>query len=167
MVLVTTAVELCPALHTQVSVLIMRKLLGTSSGMELKGKRERGGRGGREVKAESGEAWRVKEGGRREEKRGHVVCERDREREREKQREGKRDRERWCEGREEIKSTFYVQCILRNPFYFLLCKNLHTCTLTSASTLMVVMVCSCPSSTSLTPYSSRVRLITDDANLPG
>jgi hypothetical protein len=57
-VFVTTAVELRPALHAQFSVLIMRKLLRTSRGMELKGKRERKIRGeGERKRIESGEAW--------------------------------------------------------------------------------------------------------------
>ena len=82
MVLVTTAVEFRPALHTQVSVLVMRELLRTSRGMELKGKRKGGGR---EVKwggMESERGW--KDRGK------ESTCMR--EREREKQREGRRER---------------------------------------------------------------------------
>ena len=41
MVLVTAAVEFCPALHAQISVLIMGELQGFSRGKELERERER------------------------------------------------------------------------------------------------------------------------------
>ena len=50
MVLITTAIEFCPALHTEVSVFIMSEFLGASRGMQLERGEEGGGSGDRKDK---------------------------------------------------------------------------------------------------------------------
>ena len=64
MVLITTAVEFCPALHTEISIFIMSEFLGASRGMQL----ERGEEG------EKGK--RKKRGEEKERERGRDTCRR-------------------------------------------------------------------------------------------